>query len=194
MFQLKTTLNFMRYSYNPPSISQDGFTLMELLMGLVVLAILVTLAAPSFQTTLQNNRLSGQANELVSAFQYARSEAIRHGAVVELCSSSDSATCGGAWNEGWIARCPNDDCCSGGGLNCNADDDDVLRVWRSADDTFVITPANGPFAFSPEGFRNPDTGNPPSLNVSIPDCTGDNVRQIELQNTGRVASTKVACP
>ena len=68
---------------------QSGFTLVELMVTLGVLAILVTLATPSFTSVINSNRLSSQANELVADIQLARSEALRRNRTVRLCRSTN---------------------------------------------------------------------------------------------------------
>ena len=81
-----------------------GFTLIELMITLVLAAIILTLAVPGFQDIIRNNRAATQANELVTALGLARSEAVKRGARVSLCPSTDQASCtGGAdWSNGWI--------------------------------------------------------------------------------------------
>jgi type IV fimbrial biogenesis protein FimT len=86
----------------PPSTR--GFTLIELLVTLSVAAILVTIAIPNFQTFLMSNRMASQANDLITALSLARSEAVKRAANVSVCASSDSATCTGSWEQGWIVR------------------------------------------------------------------------------------------
>ncbi|GAC1305450.1 MAG: hypothetical protein NVSMB10_09380 [Steroidobacteraceae bacterium] len=84
-----------------------GFTLIELLVAVVVVAILISVAVPSFQTFVLNDRDSGQINALSSSFNYARSEAVKRNtsAGVKVCPSSDALTCNtpvGGWAGGWI--------------------------------------------------------------------------------------------
>lgn len=73
-----------------------GFTLIELMVAIAVLAITLALAVPSFGALINSNRLVGQSNELVASLQLARSEAIRRNARVALCASSDGKSCDGA--------------------------------------------------------------------------------------------------
>jgi len=82
-----------------------GFTLIELLVAMAVFAILVTVGVPAMKSFMRDNRLVSQTNELVGALNAARSEAVRRGVNVTVCSSTDEATCSGtnSWATGWIA-------------------------------------------------------------------------------------------
>ena len=80
-----------------------GFTLVELMVALSVLAVLMMMAVPSFRDAGLPSQLRSVANALVGATQLARSEAIKRNAVVTLCVSPDGAACGtGNWQQGWI--------------------------------------------------------------------------------------------
>ena len=82
-----------------------GFTLMELMVTLSVAAILLAIAAPSFTSIFNTNRLAGSANELLATLQSARIEAVRRNLRTVVCRSDDGSTCntaGGNWG-GWLA-------------------------------------------------------------------------------------------
>lgn len=73
-----------------------GFTLIELMVTLAVLAILLTVGVPDFQAFIQKNRISAAANTLISALNLARSEAISRGSDVKMIRTG-----GDAWEGGW---------------------------------------------------------------------------------------------
>lgn len=80
-----------------------GFTIIELMVTLGILAILVGIAAPSFRESWMNARMTGLANDILADLNVARAEAIKRNARAYLCTSSDGTTCtGSAWNAGWI--------------------------------------------------------------------------------------------
>lgn len=79
-----------------------GFTLIELMVTVAVLAIMAALAFPSFQGTLRSNRIATTTNELLASVSMARSEAIRSTRGGGVCSSADGKACGGDWNSGWL--------------------------------------------------------------------------------------------
>jgi type IV fimbrial biogenesis protein FimT len=89
--------------------TEAGMTLIELMIGLVIVAVLVTLGAPQWTKFVQNNRLTATTNDFVAAINLARNEAIKRGVTVVLCRSNNLSanppTCGGTannWSTGWL--------------------------------------------------------------------------------------------
>lgn len=83
-----------------------GMTLIELMVALAIGAILLSMAAPSFNDAILSMKLSSYSNNLVASTMLARGEAIKRNAAVSLCVSSDGASCGaGRWEQGWIVMC-----------------------------------------------------------------------------------------
>ena len=116
---------------------QLGFTLIELLVTISILAILLAIAVPNFITFIQNNRVTSQTNDLVTALNYARSEAIKRGVRTTVCSRATDTSCAASttWDTGWLVfvdcngdgvrdlgTCPDWDAIGG------ADDEPVLLV------------------------------------------------------------------
>jgi type IV fimbrial biogenesis protein FimT len=97
----------------------SGFTLIELLMTIGIATILLTVAVPSFLDFMRNSRIVSQANDLTLAFAVAKSEAVKRGTRVTVCSRATNASCAGSttWDGGWLVFVDND----GGGTVNGAD-------------------------------------------------------------------------
>jgi type IV fimbrial biogenesis protein FimT len=104
--------------------ASKGFTLIELLVTIVVLVILANLAIPNFWSFIQSNRVTSQANQLATALNYARSEAVKRGEIVRICASDGNSGCGSDWANGWLVVVP-------GG--------DVLREWEPVASTMSLS-------------------------------------------------------
>lgn len=68
-----------------------GFSLIELMVAVAILAILLALAVPSFQDMIQRNRVRTAAADLTDALNLTRSEAIKRGSSTRLCIDGDNA-------------------------------------------------------------------------------------------------------
>lgn len=83
----------------------SGFTLLELMVGVAVAAILLAVGIPSFTSSVKQNQAASDANALLTALTLTRSEAITRATNVTLCVSSDGSTCdsasGASWSEGY---------------------------------------------------------------------------------------------
>jgi len=113
-----------------------GFSLYELLLSLVLIAMLTGLAVSSFAGIVANGRIRTEVNALFHAMHVARKESIMRRSVVSICPSTDGQTCSATldWSAGWI-------------MFSNADrdeppridpDEPILQVHR-ADPRILIT-------------------------------------------------------
>jgi type IV fimbrial biogenesis protein FimT len=80
----------------------QGFTLIELLVTCTLSAVLIVLAISGYHYFITADRSLAQVTQLVTAIQFARSEAIKRHTTVTLCKSADQKQCGGVWSNGWI--------------------------------------------------------------------------------------------
>lgn len=82
----------------------SGFTLVESMVVIAILAVLVAVAMPGMASFGHGTRLSAYSNKFLAALFFARSEAIKRNSRVAICKSSDGVTCAAAgnWSQGWI--------------------------------------------------------------------------------------------
>ena len=89
-----------------PPISR-GFTTLEILVTLAVIALLAGIAAPSMIDFVRNNKLVTAARQLDADMMLARREAIKRNTRVIVCvKGSTAGKCGtasaSAWKNGWL--------------------------------------------------------------------------------------------
>jgi type IV fimbrial biogenesis protein FimT len=93
----------------------SGFTLIELMVTVAMIAIVLMIGVPSFRQVMMNNRMATQANDFLGSMNLARSEAVKRGQRVALCKSADptaaTPTCSttGGWDQGWLIFVDTDD-------------------------------------------------------------------------------------
>lgn len=162
-----------------------GFTLIELMITLLLAAIILTLGVPNFRNIILNNRAATQSNELVTAMNLARSEAVKRGARVSLCPSTDQATCTGGtdWANGWIVFLDT----AASDLAAPVVAPPPIRVWGAL--------AGGPSFIGPANVRYRPLGDvidPGNFQHRGPGCT-DQGRDIFVNPAGQVRLVRVAC-
>lgn len=85
-----------------------GFTLIELAIVVAVVAILLGVGMPGMSRSIATRALSAQVAEFIAALRFARSEALKRGAVVTVCAAdaaSSAPRCqshDADWRGGWI--------------------------------------------------------------------------------------------
>ena len=87
--------------------TSHGFSLVELLVTVTLVAILLAVGIPSYRSIATSNRMAGEMNALLGDLQLARSEAVKQGTTVTICPTSSPAApyaCSnsGNWSGGWV--------------------------------------------------------------------------------------------
>ena len=177
-------------------IRSRGVTLIELLTALSVLAVLMAIAAPSFRQFTANSRTTAATNQLVTALNIARSEALRRSSDVVVCTSSNQATCSDSddWADGWIVF-------ADGNRNGTVDADELVQSWAGVSNGFTVSAtAVGGAAVDRLAYNTMGMGVIPAGSTRVrflivsSACTGNRAGQTEVLTTGMIQSSKVACP
>lgn len=93
---LKPMDKHIKGSIIPHAIKYQGVTLTELIVTISIMAILLAIGTPALQSMIVSNRLTSQANMLLGALSYTRSEAIKRNKNVVL-----TPTVPPDWADGW---------------------------------------------------------------------------------------------
>ncbi|RYZ81287.1 MAG: hypothetical protein EOO68_36075, partial [Moraxellaceae bacterium] len=170
-----------------------------LLVTVSVIAVLAALAIPNFKTSVANNRSSGAGEELVTALNLARNEAIRRGSYVSICSSVDGTAClsPANWAKGWLVF---QDAATSDTATSSVST--VIRYWNDLPATIVVTAIKTPStAIDYVRFNNlgvlakaQNDLQVREINVSLTSCKGQQKSKITVGLVGLITSTKVNCP
>lgn len=121
------------------SAATRGFTLVEMMVTIAIVAIMLALAAPAMQQFVAQKAVSSASDELVSALRFARSEALKRSAPVSICGNSGGTDAGSAkcsttndWTKGWIIFADRD---SDGAFTNGTDE--LLRVQQAFTQKFT---------------------------------------------------------
>jgi type IV fimbrial biogenesis protein FimT len=178
---------------------QQGFSLVELMVTIAILVILITVAIPSFNSTLLRANASSLADSLITSLNYAKSEAISRNERVYLCARNAGGTgClnnSANWNGGWLIRLSsNNNTIRDVRIATNAEVDlrdgngaqsDKQLVYRSSGEVLLIDGVN---TTTPNGLfflAQIDRCNDPQINIR---------RQINIALSGlTTVNTGIAC-
>jgi type IV fimbrial biogenesis protein FimT len=167
---------------------ERGFTLIESMLALMVLAILAAIAVPSFRTYTANTKVSASTNGLASALARARSEALLRGIPVSVCgATADLTACSGTWTNGWIVF---KDPITPGTVDAPTD---ILQVWSAPSPTVSMTGDSPYIQYDPRGMNN--TGAAVTFTIwDHTSCNGTHRSQTVVTITGSPQMTYIACP
>lgn len=177
----------------------QGFSLVELMITVAIMAIFMALAVPSFDRITLRSKLRANTNAFAQSIVQARSEAIKRNAPVTMCVSADGVSCiAGGWEQGWIVFADTD--------NSNAiDGAEVLLLRQDAANAANLVPGDPRYFLMTEAggiseLNFPAAGvgvQPATLTICRSNPAGAEERVVSVTASARTTVTKTtnaACP
>lgn len=136
---------------------QPGFTLIEMMLAISVLAVLLAVGVPNFRDFVRNSRMTSAANDVLSDFNLARSEAVKRRVPVTLCKSQNGTSCDTDNTdpfESWIIFVDdaNPAAASGNDGNGAVDTGETVLRQREIHDSLTVTVNGRRMIYLPNGF------------------------------------------
>lgn len=154
------------------SKKNTGMTIIELLIVVSIVAILSTIAFPSFNAMSDKSAQRSATVEFIVGMSYARAESVRTGSNVHLRTLSGDDL----WTSGWCVTTASD--CDG----------DVIRRFDMSSGMSIksTTSSISAFSFNSEGFLE-------STSDSVSFCTNTDDNRITITPIGQALLTDCSC-
>lgn len=172
-----------------------GFTLIELMVTLALLAVLLMVAVPSISTFQRNAQLTSFVNSLVAGVNAARGEAMKRGRYAMIVPA-DSTN----WSSGWVAFVDMD-----GSQTYTLAAGDKTILTKEAAPSYLTISGTGSIVASPpyimfdaNGYSKNKAGGFGALTFSVvrndvsSNVVDAETRRLIIASTGRVRTCKPA--
>lgn len=169
----------------------SGFTLIEIMVTIAIVAILSMMAAPSLTESIENGKVKTLSTELTAALYLTQSEAVKRGIQVSIRPQQTSSN---EWQTGW-------DIFSDLNANGTKDaSDELIQTHTITTEGLTLISANSVFAtwlgFLPSGAAVGANGISGGFRICRADGNISKARTFIVQATGNVITEVGAssCP
>lgn len=169
--------------------NQSGFTMVEMMTVVVILAVITSIAVPSMRGFIQRSNAATSANTLLTSFALARSEAVRRVGRVSICPSADGASCTGEWKDGWIVYLDDSN-------PRQFDDgvDQIVQVFPALNAKTVFSQTVASLSFLESGARDASATAPTGNCLEFIVADNEEARRyVRVSNNGALRTGKGAC-
>jgi len=173
-----------------------GFTLIELMVAIAVLAVLLTIAVPSFTGMIRSNQVANQTNVLIGSLNAARSEASKRGMPTTVCAAAkDLKSCSGKaedWQtNGWLVIT---DAGGDAGQLDTASGDLLLQASNAPAGQMQLKTTYTFVRFNADGSRTNESAQLEMVfDVRHTVCKDNEQRRVQVNRNGRITMSKSAC-
>ncbi len=174
---------------NIKNLSANGFTFIELMIVMTMVAVMAAIALPNLGQFIANNRLKSQMYNMLESINIARAEAVKRKVKTVMCRSADptatTPACGGTantWTTGWIVYAKGD-----ANDAYNSATDTIIGIGNAAHDTVTVmsnADGNSYLVYKPDGTLDETS----QAVYAICDDRGESDgKQISIKLVGRAA-------
>lgn len=179
-----------------------GFSLIEMMVAVAVIAILAAVAVPNMQAMIASSALRTVTNDVVAALAQTRSLAIKEGGRVTMCKSANGSACAttGDWEQGWIIFA--DPTRNSPWTNASVDSGETVSLYAQALSANIVVKgnsgANQYVSYSADGLSRQLNGSslsPATIRVCSTSTAlqdSQRARDIAINSIGRVTVTTAA--
>lgn len=157
---------------------QRGFTLLELLTAMAIASLVMLFALPAYRRWYIQSQVTASVHDLITALNYARSQAVSRGHYIHVCASQDQRQCYDRkdWQSGWLVYQQQPDQAKPAILQSYRGPGHDIQIRANGDKSLHFT-ANG-FAMIGRSFH-----------ISHPESPYRHI--VTVASTGRVAARRV---
>jgi type IV fimbrial biogenesis protein FimT len=155
---------------------QTGFSLIELMVVIAMVAIVAAIAFPTYKDFIKNTRIRSTTESILAGLQKARTEALRRNANVRFDLDS-------SFNGSWIFGCVTvvtTDTDGDGEEDCPAEIE-KYKATDSSGDININTDNGSGVSFSSMGVRKPDAADFNQIDVDMDGMDASNSRDLRIQ-------------
>ncbi len=162
-----------------PDDTAHGFTLMELMVTIAIVAILATVGVPAFNNLIHDGAASTEGNTLLGAIQLARSEATKRGVSMWIVPQT-----GTNWQGGWEVRVDDGD------TTFDSSKDSLLRRFDGIKST--VTASHSQLRIAANGTLAVPTSTS-TFKLKPSGCQNDEQRLLTVRVSGRASLSRISC-
>ena len=169
---------------------EGGFTLIELMVTVGILAIVLSVGVPSYRGMVMDNRLATQANLFATSIKLARSNAVKFQRNATVCSSSNydapKPRCSPNqedWSKGWIVWVDKN-------RDSRTDENEIISVFGPVHEALTLKSISANrFTYNARGFATLA-----AADLTLCDSrSGETGRRIKVNTTGRTNISREVC-